>query len=425
MPRTSVITAMVATAIAGAGQTSNSPAAREAYWREDFQVLLSTLSAKGTAVDFKRGISSRGQKDYDKLYPNLASGLKELEGDIGQLSDAQVVLRLMRLIAAPNVAHNSVPMPVALGFFSRLPLEFRWFSDGLAVMAASDEYQPALGAYVRRFGNKRPEELLAAVSPYIAHENEAWLRLLSTGFLRPRAVLEEAGVASADGEFELTLEKPGSAPFQLKVRTQDSRVKRPTIQEVLRPPVALFRSQPGKLYWHRYLEDSATLFIQYNSCANDPKMPFSEFAKTAMAEADAHPVKRVVVDLRFNSGGDSRVIHPLLSGLEQRRNKWGKLYVLIGANTFSSGTDNAMTLQHSLHAILAGEPTGGKPSSYGEVKTVTLPNSKLVVRYTSKWFGSHQDSEPDALAPDLPIGYTLADELAGRDPVLDGVIARQ
>ena len=56
---------------------------------------------------------------------------------------------------------------------------------------------------------------------------------------------------------------------------------------------------------------------------------------------------------------------------------------------------------------------------------MTLPNSKLVVRYTSKWFGSHEDSEPQALAPDLRIGYTLDDELAGRDPVFAAVIARE
>jgi hypothetical protein len=426
MRKTSLIAVVLAGAVWAAGQSvADSPAEREAHWREDLQVLLSTLSAKGTAVDFKRGISSRGQKDYDKLYPHLASDLKELDSEIARLSDGQIVLRLMRLIAAPNVAHNSIQMPVGTGFFARLPLEFRWFSDGLAVVAASEEYTAALGAHVRQFGSKAPEEVLTALSPYIPHENEAWLRFVSTGFMRPRILLEQAGVTDANGEVELTLQKPGSAPFTLTVKAGDSRVKRATLQEVLQPPVPLYRSQPGKLYWHRYVEDSATLFIQYSACVNDPKYPFSDFSKMVLADADAHRVKRVVLDLRANGGGDSRIINPLFSGLEQRRNRLGPVYVLIGTNTFSSGADNAEELRRRLHATLAGEPTGGKPSSYGEVKTVTLPNSKVVVRYTSKWFGSHKDSEPEALMPDLRIGYTLEDEFAGRDPVLAATTARE
>ena len=361
MRRTSLIAAVLAGIVCSAGQsTADSPAERETHWHEDLQFLLSKFAARGTAVDLKRGISSRGQKDYDKLYPHLAPDLTELEGEVTRLSDAEIVLRLMRLIAAPNVAHNGVEMPVGTGFFARLPLEFRWFSDGLAVVAASEDYATALGTHVRQIGNKTPEEVLAALSPYIPHENEGWLRFMSTGFMRPRILLEQAGATDANGEVVLTLQKPGSAPFSLTVKAQDSRVKRATLQEVLEPPVPLYRGQPGRLYWHRYLEDSATLFIQYNACANDPKLPFSEFSKAVMADADAHPVKRVVVDLRANGGGDSRIINPLLSGLEQRRNRLGPVYVLIGANTFSSGADNAEELRRSLHATLAGEPTGGQ-----------------------------------------------------------------
>ncbi len=415
---------LLAGAVLVAAQDAETPAVREAHWRADMEFLLAKLSASGKTMDFTRGISSRGQKDFGKLYPHLATDLNLLEEQAGSLSDGQIVLRLMRLIAAANVAHNSVQMPVAVGFFSRLPLGFQWFSDGLAVVSASEEYRPALGAYVRQFGNKTAEEMLAALAPYISHENESWLKSMSREFMRPRVALEEAGVMSAGGDVALTLQKPGSAPYVLAVTPRDSRVARVTLEEALRRPVALFRSQPGKLYWHRYLADSATLFIQYNACVNDPKLPFAEFVKLAMADADAHAVKRVAIDLRANGGGNSQVIRPLVSALERRRGRLGPVYALIGANTFSSAVDNAEELQHSLGAILAGEPAGGKPSSYGEVKTCTLPFSKLVVRYTSKWFGSHDASEPETLAPTLRVGYTLEDELAGRDPVLAAVIAR-
>ena len=152
--------------------------------------------------------------------------------------------------------------------------------------------------------------------------------------------------------------------------------------------MTLQQSQPDrKYYWHQYLRDSGTLYVQYDICKNDPQLSFNDFAKQVLADADANKPSQVVIDLRKNGGGDSRVIRPLKSGLAERH---VKVFVLIGPNTFSSGTDNAIELRHDLHATLVGEPTGGKPSSYGEVMTITLPSSKLVVRYTTKWFGSHR-----------------------------------
>ena len=79
-------------------------------------------------------------------------------------------------------------------------------------------------------------------------------------------------------------------------------------------------------------------------------------------------------------------------------------------------------LRQTLHATLVGEPTGGTPSTYGEVKTLTLPNSKLVVQYTTKHFTSKEGAVP-ALLPDLSAPETLADALAGRDPAFEAVIA--
>ena len=175
----------------------------------------------------------------------------------------------------------------------------------------------------------------------------------------------------------LTLEKPGGAPFTITVAPADPRVKTEAVAEGLHVAPPLFLSRPGEYYWYQYLSDSQTLYIQYNACANDPKLSFSGFAKQTLTEADAHPVKRVVIDLRQNGGGDSRVIGPLKSGLAARLQAIGHVYVLIGPLTFSSAVDNASELRHSLHATLVGEQAGETPGGYGEVKFLTLPNSRL------------------------------------------------
>jgi len=240
--------------IAALAQDQTAPAEREAHWRQDLQFFAAGLGASGHSVDFHSGISTRGQIDFAKLYPKgrFDAAIEALEADIPRVSDAEMVLGLMRLVASANVAHNSVVMPLSMGFFARLPLTFHWFPDGLAVIGASPEYSAALGTRVLRIGSMTPEQLLPAIAPYIAHENEVWLREQAVGFLRPQAVLQHFGLLDQDGRVALSLEKPGEPPFTLSVTPGDPRVTRIPMAEGLHTPVPLFRSQPGN-----FLHDSS------------------------------------------------------------------------------------------------------------------------------------------------------------------------
>ncbi len=395
----------------------------EGKWREDIKFMMDGLSATGRTVDLQRGISTRGQIDFAKLYPAapVNAALEALYADIPRVPDSEIVLQIMRLIAMAHVAHNTVHLPLSLGFYDRLPLFFHWYSDGLAVTAASPQYSDALGARVLSLGGKDPAQLLSDLAPYVSHENDVWLRQQSTQLLRTAAVLRHFALVNTEGKVSIALQKGEQQPFTIQVKPGDPNPQRQLLTDTIHVPTPLFRSQP-KAYWYQYIEDSQTFYIQYNQCTNDPKLRFSEFAAKALADLDSHPVKRVVIDLRQNGGGDSSIIAPLRRGLASRLKKIGPVYVIIGGNTFSSAELNAIDLRRILHARLVGEPTGGKPNSYGEIKTLTLPNSKLVVQYTSKWFGSSHDG-PAALQPDIPAPYSLADLIAGRDPALAAAIA--
>jgi hypothetical protein len=66
--------------------------------------------------------------------------------NVASLTDAEITLRLMKLVASAHVAHTYVGAP-RLQPFRRLPLSLAWFSDGLAIVGASSEY---LDAALRR-----------------------------------------------------------------------------------------------------------------------------------------------------------------------------------------------------------------------------------------------------------------------------------
>ena len=82
---------------------------------------------------------------------------------------------------------------------------------------------------------------------------------------------------------------------------------------------------------------------------------------------------------------------------------------------------NAYQLRNATECITIGEPTGGTPNGYGEVRTFTLPPSKLTVQYSTKLFrGSPQHT--DAVYPDLQVQPWSKAYFEGRDVVLERVL---
>ena len=393
-------------------------------WRQDIDTLVSGLSAAGTTVDCSRGIASRGQKDFAKLYPpaTFQPAVAAVKDSVAGLSDSEIVLRLMQLMASAHVAHNIVQIPKGMGFERRLPISFGWFADGLTVIGATQTYTETIGLRVQNIGSLMPPQLLEAASPFLSHENHAWLYAIGPGFLELQPVLDHLRVLNPDGSVTVTLESAGHEPLVVKLSFAASQEARVNLWTALNITPPLFWPQPGKKYLSHYLQDSQTVYIQYNQCANDGSESFGAFTRSVMHEIDTHPVERVLIDLRWNGGGDSRVIAPLKKALASRPKLAGHIYVAMGQNTFSSALQNAIELKQELAAALVGEPAGGSPNGYGEVKTMTLPNSKLVVRYTSRYYSSPLSGT--SLVPDILAPLTLHDVTSSHDPALAAILAK-
>ncbi len=401
----------------------------EAGWREDLKIFAEKFGASGMTVDFQRGPRSRGQKDFEKLYPPAMfhAEMERLNSEAGKLSDEEMTLALMKLVASGNVAHTMVGVGLKFHFFGRLPLTLAWYPDGLGVIEASQEYSNAIGARVVRIGKMTPDEALAAIGPYAGHETDAWQQVRVPQYLVTRAMLDHLGLLGPDLKVEMTFQKPNGQPFMIDVRVADPRTAKLKLADVMHVETPLYLSQSNSYYWYRYLPESQTFYIQYNRCADDPKLRFSDFVRMAMADADMHAaqhgVRRMVIDLRLNGGGDSRVLAPLKKALAARAKKLGPVYGLIGPGTFSSGLMAAIDLRNDLHATLVGSPSAEKLNSYGEVMSFTLPNSKLVVQYSTKYFHLAKEGQPDLLIPDIPAPPTFADALTGRDAALEAAIS--
>jgi C-terminal processing protease CtpA/Prc len=83
---------------------------------------------------------------------------------------------------------------------------------------------------------------------------------------------------------------------------------------------------------------------------------------------------------------------------------------------------NAQELRDGARARLIGEPTGGKPNSYGEVRIFGLPRSGLAVFHSTQ-YSRAVEGDPPAVEPDVLVPFTSADAFAGADPALERALA--
>jgi hypothetical protein len=98
--------------------------------------------------------------------------------------------------------------------------------------------------------------------------------------------------------------------------------------------------------------------------------------------------EKLVIDMRNNTGGNSTLLDPFIDALAEcgHINQHGKIFVIIGRDTFSSALLNVYSLKNKTCAILVGEPTGGKPNCYGEVLRSKLEQSGLLISYSTKYY---------------------------------------
>src|SRR5262249_16234494 len=160
--------------------------------------------------------------------------------------------------------------------------------------------------------------------------------------VKSRAVLEHFGLLGPQGAVTFTLEKSDGTPF-----SQNIAIARPIVSQsqvtlngakAIPPPISAPKA--GQDYWYSSVATAGTVYVQCNAWRNDPKLPFGAFAREVLSQIDSQKAQRVVIDLRNNSGGDSRVIMPLTDGLSDRLKSIAQVYLLTGPNTFSSAVTN-------------------------------------------------------------------------------------
>jgi hypothetical protein len=186
----------------------------------------------------------------------------------------------------------------------------------------------------------------------------------------------------------------------------------------------LYRQKPELKLWYEYLPESKTVYFMSRSSFMAQE-EFEAFLSGLLKFIDSNPVDRLVIDVRSNNGGDRGIFRPLIDAIKRndRLNRKGHLFVIIGRGSHSASMMHAVDMRAETNALLVGEPTGSRPNWYSEncSPKIELPNSHLVVDCSTMYY--QLTKENTLLIPDISVSISSSDFIAGRDPVLDRILA--
>lgn len=423
--------------------------------REDLRFLVRTVE------DVHPALSDAGRRTA--FHDQALQAIERLQAPMPVGDLFFLAQRVLRSLPEPDAHTGLAYRPVE----PVLPVHFRWVSDGLVVTQAAPGSPVRPGDVVVRLGGLSPEELLDELRHVVPAEHDGWVRARGEALIRQAFMLRRLGAMGSDGAVEVVIRRATAEPgveveqaLSVGLVSPDRPMAPGGLEEEARP-------------WFGWrIEPQHSLgFFWLDRC--DDKPDYRQAVDDFFEAVAVSGVRKVAIDLRRNSGGNSavtdaflryvpvdrvrsyrsrirfspeadrqrgyglvaRMVHafaPLAPSTVRtprpaRRDRifTGDLYILTSPHTFSSAVWFATVFSDNGLAMLVGEPTGGAPSSYGDILRFELPRSGMGFSVSHKRFTRPDPGRDPAetLAPDHWVPTTVESIRQRRDPQLEWVRA--
>ncbi|MDU5363224.1 MAG: S41 family peptidase, partial [Finegoldia magna] len=196
-------------------------------------------------------------------------------------------------------------------------------------------------------------------------------------------------------------------------------------------------SNPVDVNRLHYIETKGDkLILRYNSCTENDNYKIEKFTKDVCDKLDSNKFSNIIIDLRYNSGGDSSYIFNIFSKMMayQGANPKTKIKVLISDGTYSSAGDCALLFVKNFHNVeVIGTDSGFPVLTYGgNVNMFYTKDTYFQISYCMMVFRQHYedvdsylfnymnfDFDRNTMTPDFHAEQSFADYMIGNDPAMN------
>ncbi|MBS0376456.1 MAG: hypothetical protein JSR73_17890 [Proteobacteria bacterium] len=430
-------------------------------WLRAIAVLLACGATAAATAGPRADDLAVARRDYLDETRSLAPAahaaaaryLTELAPRADALSPEEFLLAVFRIAAFADNGHDTendhggVWWPGA-----RLPVRMIWFPDGWVVARADREYADLLGARVLRIDGHAPEDVFQRLREYWGGPDNS--RRWNLEFIVEFAgLLHAAGIAQAPDRLTLELQLADGQPARRTLRFRPlaevpagqmvSRVWSPTPWpdeedkgwRAFQPPVTpLYLGEGERSFRVASIPELRALYVAMRTHLDRPDERVEDFCRRVDAAVAAQHPRHLIVDLRFDTGGNIDLTRAWQRSLVARVP--GRVYVLVSRHTFSAGIVAAAAFKHDARerARIVGEPVGDRLRFWSEGSDACLPDSRYCLhRTTGLWdlvrgcrgesgcYGDPYDAQVAGLDPDVPAPLSADAWLAGRDLAMEAV----
>jgi hypothetical protein len=361
----------------------------------------------------------------------------------GLISDpARFELEAAHIAALADNGHSSLLPPQWPGRYPRSPVHFGLFADGLYVIAAP----PAQASLLRRRViaiNGRPwRDIHRAYSRYQGGE-QSFRDQFVTLFMETPALLAAAGLGRDRANLAVTLEDERGRRRTVAIAARLTPLEGdaaflgyPMLLDaatMLAGPRPLYLRDPDSPFRLVFPRESDTAYIQLKAIRGQR---IGDWLAATLAELRARPPRNIIVDLRFNLGGDLNLARDFMQALPALAYR-GRVYAITSGRTFSAAISSLGYLKQAAgdRLTIVGEPIGDRLEFWAEGDILRLPGLGAFMLYADErhnyatgcpeadCHGSIRDHpiRVRSLQPDLPAPMRFSDFLAGRDPAMEAI----
>ena len=377
--------------------------------------------------------------------------VRELEELLPKLNTEQRTVALMRLVASLGDGHTYLEMnnPAYARWY---PFRAYQFSDGFYVIAAHKSYAELAGSQILEIGGRPVDKAALDASATIGYENES-MRIERIYPLHSETLMRGLGYGDASG-------------LKLKVKLANGRVAERTVQAMqanhpryrddatwewqFRPNISgtpvgteedwitAFRatqtsafvtadtSRPAYLtdikpLSFRYIPQARTMYVRTNYISDTDFVPFFI---GVLAQVDSLRPDKIIIDWRYNFGGDGSQVSLLMREFVKRLDNppWKDVYLLTGRKTFSAAVLALAEFVKFVPVSIIGEPSAAGLNHFGDPASRTYARTGLKLSVSTLWHQKSQSDDVREFVPvDVPATFSFADFVAGRDPAVDAI----